>query len=94
MFSQVPDVSAAASTAADIVSIITRVPHVNSPAPSKKKDKVEPEKHTEGQIVFQNVQFSYPTRPGVRVIDDLTLTVPPRKKIAFVGPSGSGKSTM
>jgi ATP-binding cassette subfamily B (MDR/TAP) protein 1 len=45
-------------------------------------------------IVFQNVNFAYPARCDVKVLDNLSLTFPARKVTAIVGPSGSGKSTI
>ncbi|NXM53598.1 ABCB8 protein, partial [Illadopsis cleaveri] len=37
---------------------------------------------------------SYPTRPGYRVLQDFSLTLPPCQTVAIVGPSGGGKSTV
>lgn len=47
----------------------------------------------QGHIRFENVHFRYPTRPGVRVLRDLNLTVEPGTYVALVGASGCGKST-
>ena len=47
-----------------------------------------------GSLSFRNVRFSYPTRPGESVIEDLTLEVEPGETVALVGPSGAGKSTL
>ncbi|MEM9845547.1 MAG: ABC transporter transmembrane domain-containing protein, partial [Pseudomonadota bacterium] len=47
-----------------------------------------------GEIRFENVSFSYPTRPGISALASLDLTIRPGEKIAIVGPSGSGKSTI
>ncbi len=45
-------------------------------------------------IVLWNVNFTYPTRPELKVLDDLKLIIPAGKTTAIVGPSGSGKSTI
>lgn len=47
-----------------------------------------------GQIEFQNVNFTYPSRPDLKVLKDFTCTFEAGKTIALVGPSGSGKSTI
>ncbi len=46
-----------------------------------------------GRIRFENVGFSYPSRPGQLALNDFTLDIRPGERIAFVGPSGAGKST-
>ena len=46
-----------------------------------------------GEIKFLNVQFSYPSRPGVEILKNLSFHVSPGQTIALVGSSGSGKST-
>ena len=47
-----------------------------------------------GKIEFDNVYFSYPSRPDLDVLRGLTATVlHPDKTVALVGPSGCGKST-
>jgi len=45
-------------------------------------------------IVFSGVDFAYPSRPHVKVLDDLNLRIEAGKVTAIVGPSGSGKSTI
>lgn len=47
-----------------------------------------------GNISFENVQFSYPTRPDMAVLKDISLEVGAGRKIALVGYSGAGKSTI
>ena len=40
-------------------------------------------------IRFENVQFAYPSRPDVTVLDGLNLDLSPGKVVALVGPSGT-----
>jgi ATP-binding cassette subfamily B protein len=47
-----------------------------------------------GSIRLDAVSFSYPSRPLLRAIDSLNLTVEPGETLAIVGPSGAGKSTL
>ena len=47
-----------------------------------------------GDVQFDNVQFSYPTRPDMEILKGVTLTIPSGKKVALVGQSGAGKSTI
>ncbi|RGP76693.1 hypothetical protein FLONG3_5133 [Fusarium longipes] len=49
---------------------------------------------TSCDIVFDGVTFEYPSRPGVCVLDDLSLCIRSGQNTAIVGPSGSGKSTI
>ena len=46
-----------------------------------------------GAIAFDHVSFHYPSRPEVRVLEDLNFSVAPGQRVALVGPSGAGKST-
>ncbi|TKR93550.1 hypothetical protein L596_007979 [Steinernema carpocapsae] len=47
-----------------------------------------------GEIVLEDVQFSYPLREDMKVLAGVSLTVSPGQKIALVGASGCGKSTI
>ena len=46
-----------------------------------------------GNIRFEGVSFSYPSRPDTRALDSLDLEILPGETVAIVGPSGAGKST-
>lgn len=48
----------------------------------------------EGALQFKRVNFHYPSRPDVEVLDDVDFKVEPGQRIALVGPSGAGKSTI
>ena len=45
-------------------------------------------------MTVKDVQFSYPARPDVQVLQGLSLSLSPSKTLALVGPSGCGKSTV
>ena len=47
-----------------------------------------------GEVEFSHVRFSYPTRPEVDVLTDLSFKISAGQVIAFVGMSGGGKSTI
>ncbi|XP_068575440.1 bile salt export pump-like [Cebidichthys violaceus] len=46
-----------------------------------------------GDVEFHNVTFYYPSRPEVKILDQLSVPVKSGQTTAFVGPSGAGKST-
>ncbi|KAJ1981867.1 hypothetical protein H4R33_005147 [Dimargaris cristalligena] len=50
--------------------------------------------HVDGQILFRDIKFSYPTRPDVPILKCLNLDVEAGQTVALVGASGSGKSTI
>lgn len=88
VFSFVPDMSSARGAAADIVDLLDSTPTIDS----ESTEGVVPQA-VKGRIRFENIHFRYPTRPGVRVLRDLNLTVEPGTYVALVGASGCGKST-
>ena len=47
-----------------------------------------------GAIRFENLSFSYPTRPAVSIFNNLDFEIPQGSNVAIVGPSGGGKSTI
>ncbi|KAK0709215.1 ABC transporter-like protein [Lasiosphaeria miniovina] len=82
---------AAAARAAGAATVFYTI--IDAPRPDKSGVK-EPEVSASEDIVLQNVNFAYPTRPDIKVLDDLSLQFPVSKITAIVGPSGSGKSTI
>jgi len=45
-------------------------------------------------IHFEQVAFSYPSRPDDKALHDFSLAIQPGETVALVGPSGAGKSTV
>ncbi len=59
-----------------------------------KQTVVEPKYQLKGNVRFENIAFSYPSRKDVVVLKDVSLTANNGEQIAIVGPSGAGKSTI
>ncbi|KAM0283373.1 hypothetical protein ACHAQH_002496 [Verticillium albo-atrum] len=79
----------AATAAAELFTLIDRDSAIDPFGESGEKPD-----HVSGNIEIQGIDFSYPNRPDVTVLQDFTLRVPAGKVTALVGPSGSGKSTI
>ena len=47
-----------------------------------------------GEVTFEDVSFSYPSRPNTEVLRDASFKFPAQRLTAVVGVSGSGKSTL
>ena len=47
-----------------------------------------------GSLKFENVQFRYPSRQDISVLNGVSFDAKQGETIALVGPSGSGKSTI
>jgi ATP-binding cassette, subfamily B (MDR/TAP), member 1 len=47
-----------------------------------------------GELAMQTVSFTYPTRPTLPVLQDVTIFLPANEMTFIVGGSGSGKSTI
>jgi ATP-binding cassette subfamily B (MDR/TAP) protein 1 len=66
---------------------------IDAPVPSTTGKK-EPDVTANANISFQNVAFSYPSRPNVQILSGLDLELEAGKVTAIVGPSGSGKELL
>ena len=80
--------SSARGAAVDVIELLDSKPDIDA-----SSDEGIIPKEVIGRIRFEGIHFRYPTRPGVRVLRELSLTVEPGSFVAIVGPSGSGKST-
>ena len=45
-------------------------------------------------IRLRDVSFCYPSRPQIKALNNISLTISEGERIALVGPSGAGKSTV
>jgi len=59
-----------------------------------KQTVVEPQFHLKGNVHFEHVAFSYPSRKEMNVLKDISLSASNGEQVAIVGPSGAGKSTI
>jgi len=75
--------------------LVDRTPQIPPPLPStgKKVDTITPKSIT-GRVEFDNVYFSYPSRPSQPILEGVSLTIPANTTTALVGSSGAGKSTI
>uniref|UniRef100_A0A8C2XTU1 ATP binding cassette subfamily B member 1 n=1 Tax=Cyclopterus lumpus TaxID=8103 RepID=A0A8C2XTU1_CYCLU len=80
--------SSARGAAHKVYSIIDHKPIIDSYSEAGFK----PDSIT-GNIEFKNIHFSYPSRPEIKVLNNLSLSVESGQNIALVGSSGCGKST-
>lgn len=48
----------------------------------------------QGALTFNHIGFTYPSRPDIPILKDISFHVDAGKKLALVGPSGTGKSTI
>jgi subfamily B ATP-binding cassette protein MsbA len=72
---------------------LDRIREVRSMATEDDEDRArDPIEHVEGEVVFDEVSFSY--TPGVPVLKNVSFRAPAGTTTALVGSSGSGKSTL
>jgi len=84
----VEKIQKAREAAFNIFEILDTKPIIVESDPQGKKPK-----ELNGEIEFKNVNFSYPSRPGIQILNKLSFKIPKGAKVAFVGESGCGKST-
>ncbi|KAJ5554059.1 hypothetical protein N7513_004018 [Penicillium frequentans] len=82
--------ASAAGASEKLMVVINRESQIDGT--SESGDKSAP--FDSRDITFNDVHFTYPSRPDVPVLQGVTFSIPPRKHTAIVGPSGGGKSTI
>ena len=83
------EVQLAAGATERLVEILQVTPQITAPV-----NPVAITKPVRGLIGFDNVSFSYPTRPEISALNGFSLSVSPGETVALVGASGAGKSTV
>ncbi|KAH7353067.1 hypothetical protein KP509_19G077400 [Ceratopteris richardii] len=86
-----PDVSNAKSAVNSVFALLDRRSKID---PSDTSGLIPSSGSVVGNIEFRHVGFTYPSRPDVKVLKDLSLFVKAGKSVALVGESGCGKSTI
>ncbi|KAF2134686.1 ATP-dependent permease MDL2 [Dothidotthia symphoricarpi CBS 119687] len=76
------------------VGAASRLFELQDREPTISPTRGEPVKSAQGPIEFNNVTFSYPTRPAVTIFKDLNFKIEQGTNVAIVAPSGAGKSTV
>ncbi len=89
----------AAGASERLVQLLATEPEIRAPAapralPTPLAAGQISENPRLGQVRFDQVSFSYPTRPDTHSLADFTLEVQPGQTVALVGPSGAGKTTV
>lgn len=59
---------------------------------SESSDGLKPNELV-GDVEFVDVEFNYPARDQIKILDKLSLKIKPGQTVALVGSSGCGKST-
>jgi ATP-binding cassette subfamily B protein len=82
------DLLRAAGASERLAELLHAEPDIRAPAqPAQLPDP-------RGELTFEHVTFHYPTRRETSALNDFSLAVKPRERLAVVGPSGAGKTTI
>jgi ATP-binding cassette subfamily B protein len=83
------DLLRAAGASERLAELLDAEPEIRAPAhPARLPEPAR------GELVFEHVTFHYPTRRETSALNDFSLSVRARERLAVVGPSGAGKTTI
>ena len=83
------DLLRAAGASERLSELLDAEPDIRAPAhPARLPEPAR------GELVFEHVTFHYPTRRETSALNDVSLRVRSRERLAVVGPSGAGKTTI
>lgn len=84
-----------AQRAAGATERLLELLHASSSIQSPLIPEKLPQRTANGAAVsFDQVGFSYPSRPDTQALSDIQLAISPGQTVALVGPSGAGKTTL
>ncbi|KAM9489216.1 ATP-dependent translocase ABCB1 isoform 1-T2 [Clarias gariepinus] len=83
-----PDFAKAKAATGRILDLLAKVPEIDI-----YNEAGERPASFKGDIEFCDVHFSYPTRPNMKILQGLNVSVAQGQTLALVGGSGCGKST-
>lgn len=83
------DLLRAAGASERLAELLEAEPDIKAPA-----NPVALPEPSLGELAFDHVTFHYPTRRDTSALNDFTLSVRTRERLAVVGPSGAGKTTI
>ncbi|GBP09907.1 Multidrug resistance protein homolog 49 [Eumeta japonica] len=83
-----PNINEAVISAGRLMKLFNRIPNMHNPQdkPFNTEDK------SEGNITYENVDFEYPTRKGIPILQKFNLHIKKGTTVRL-GPLRSGKST-
>lgn len=83
------DLQRAAGAAERLSELLTLKPEILSPVNPRPFNA-----DAQDVIVFDDVKFSYPSRPETSALKGISFTIRRGETVAVVGPSGAGKTTL
>lgn len=84
-----PTLTAGLVGAKRVLKVIDRIPLIKSPFLLSNTHKTS----NEYTVRYKDIEFSYPKRPYIKILQNLNMEILTGKTVALVGHSGCGKST-